>query len=108
MPSVLEQARSMPPATRRPLIVRWLMRRGDVYDEAKSRFFPFSRLAEPDLQHRQDIAVLVAKALAHGVPALVVVNNKAEGSAPCSIIELARAVRAAGPAPTAAVPARPA
>lgn len=92
MPSVLEQARLIPPPARRPLIVRWLMRRGDDYEGARSRFLPFSRLAEPDLPNRQAIATLIAKALAHDVPAFVVVNNKAEGCAPESIFELARAI----------------
>lgn len=94
MPSVLQQARLIPPAARRPLIVRWLMRRGDDYEGARSRFLPFSRLAEPDLPNRRDIATLIAKALAHHVPAFVVVNNKAEGSAPASIVELAREIAA--------------
>lgn len=92
MPSVLQQARLIAPVARRPLIVRWLMRRGDDYEGARSRFLPFSRLVEPDLPSRRDIATLIAKALAHDVPAFVVVNNKAEGSAPASIIELAREI----------------
>jgi uncharacterized protein YecE (DUF72 family) len=92
MPSVLEQARLIPPAARKPLLIRWLMRRGDDYEGARSRFLPFSRLVEPDLTNRQAIATLLAKALAHGVPAFVVVNNKAEGCAPESIVELGRAV----------------
>lgn len=92
MPSVLQQARLIPPVARRPLIVRWLMRRDDDYEGARSRFLPFSRLAEPDLANRRDIATLIAKALAHDVPAFVVVNNKAEGCAPASIIELAREI----------------
>ncbi len=92
MPSVLEQARLIPPRARKPLVVRWLMRRGDDYESARSRFLPFSRLVEPDLPNRRAIATLIAKALAHGVPAFVVVNNKAEGSAPASIFELARAI----------------
>jgi uncharacterized protein YecE (DUF72 family) len=92
MPSVLTQARSIPPVARRPLIVRWLMRPGDDYEGARSRFLPFSRLAEPDLGNRDDIASLVAKALAHDVPAFVLVNNKAEGCAPESLFELARRI----------------
>ena len=92
MPSVLTQARLIPPPARRPLFVRWLMRRGDGYEAARSRFLPFNRLAEPDLATRADIATLVSKALAHDVPAFVLVNNKAEGSAPASIVELARAI----------------
>ena len=92
MPSLLAQARLIPPAARKPLIVRWLMRRGDDYGAARARLAPFNRLAEPDLPTRADIAKLVSKALAHDVPALVVVNNKAEGCAPASIVELARAI----------------
>ena len=95
MPSVLAQARLIPPPARKPLIVRWLMRRGDEYEAARSRFLPFDRLAEPDLPIRTDIATLVSKALAKDVPAFVLVNNKAEGCAPASIVELARAVAAA-------------
>ena len=92
MPSVLQQARLIPPVARRPLIVRWLMRRGDDYEGARSRFLPFTRLVEPDLPNRRDIATLIAKALAHDVSGFVVVNNKAEGSAPASIVELAREI----------------
>ncbi len=99
MPSVLQQARLIPPAARRPLIVRWLMRRGDDYEGARSRFLPFSRLVEPDFTNRRDIATLLAKALAHDVPAFVVVNNKAEGCAPATIIELAREIIALEPRP---------
>lgn len=92
MPSVLAQARLIPPPARKPLIVRWLMRSGDDYEGARSRFMPFSRLAEPDFRNREDIATLIAKALAHDVPAFVLVNNKAEGCAPESIFELARLI----------------
>jgi uncharacterized protein YecE (DUF72 family) len=96
MPSVLEQARLIPPAARKPLLIRWLMRRGDTYEGARSRFMPFSRLVEPDSASREAIATLLAKALAHEVPAFVVVNNKAEGCAPESIFELARSISKQG------------
>lgn len=92
MPSVLQQARLIPPSARKPLVVRWLMRRGDDYEGARSRFLPFTKLVEPDLANRRDIATLVAKALAHQVPAFVLVNNKAEGCAPESLAELARLI----------------
>jgi uncharacterized protein YecE (DUF72 family) len=92
MPSLLAQARLIPPAARKPLIVRWLMRRGDDYEGARSRFLPFSRLTEPDLASRNEITTLLGKALAHGVPVFVLVNNKAEGCAPASVVELARAL----------------
>jgi uncharacterized protein YecE (DUF72 family) len=92
MPSVLAQARHVPPAARRPLVVRWLLRAGDDYEGAKSRFAPFSRLVEDDRLSREAIATLVSKALRHRVPALVVVNNKAEGCSPESVVRLAARV----------------
>lgn len=94
MPPIMQQARMISPVARRPLIMRWMMRRGESYADAGSRFSPFSRLVEPDLQNRARIADLASKALAHGVPVFVFVNNKAEGCAPASIVELARAILA--------------
>jgi len=92
MPSVLAQARVVPPRARNPLFVRWLLRPGERYEEAQARFLPFSRLVEEDIVTRTSIATLVAKAHAHGVPATVLVDNKAEGCAPDSIALLARAI----------------
>jgi uncharacterized protein YecE (DUF72 family) len=92
MPNVLAQARSIPPAARRPLIIRWLLRRDDSFEEARARYAPFDRLRSEDLETRAAIAALAAKAQAHGVPVLVLVDNKAEGSAPESVVRLARAI----------------
>jgi len=44
MPSVLEQARAVPPIARRPLIVRWLFPPGDSYAAASERLAPFDRI----------------------------------------------------------------
>jgi uncharacterized protein YecE (DUF72 family) len=92
MPPLPVQARLIPPVARSPLIVRWLLRHGDPYAGASERFAPFDRLAGPDPLNRERVADLVARADAHGVPALVLVDNKAEGSAPLGIVELARAI----------------
>jgi uncharacterized protein YecE (DUF72 family) len=92
MPSVLFQAKLLPPATRRPLVLRWLMRRGEQYAEAQSRFEPFDRVVDEDPTNRESIATLVSKAAAHDVASLVLVDNKAEGCAPESIVHLARAI----------------
>ena len=94
MPPILAQARLIPPAARRPLIVRWLLRKDARYEDASARYAPFHRLVEEDLDNREAIATLVAKGHAHGVPALVLVDNKAEGCAPESIVLLARAIDA--------------
>jgi uncharacterized protein YecE (DUF72 family) len=90
MPSPLQQARLLPPATRRPLVMRWLLRPGDPYESAQARFDPFDRLRDEDPTNRGEVAGLVARAYRHGVPALVTVDNKAEGCAPQSVVQLAR------------------
>jgi uncharacterized protein YecE (DUF72 family) len=92
LPSVLAQAKALPPVARRPLIVRWLFPPGDSYAAASERLAPFDRIVLEDPTRRQAIARLVANALRHAVPALVLVNNDAEGCAPESIYRLARAI----------------
>ena len=103
MPSPMQQARLLPPATRRPLLLRWLLRRGDPYESAQARFEPFDRLREEDPANRDEVTALAVRAHRHGVPVIVTVDNKAEGCAPQSILRLARAiadgVRDAAPAP---------
>jgi uncharacterized protein YecE (DUF72 family) len=92
MPPITQQARALPPATRRPLIVRWLLRPGDPYGEAGARYEPFDRLRDEDPENRALVAGLVARAQAHGVPAIVTVDNKAEGCSPESIVRLAESI----------------
>jgi uncharacterized protein YecE (DUF72 family) len=79
---------SDPPGAR-PLVIRWLLRRDRGYDEARSTYAPFDRLVEPDLDTRARIAALLRAATSRGREALLIVNNKAEGSAPLSIAGLA-------------------
>jgi uncharacterized protein YecE (DUF72 family) len=73
-----------------PLVIRWLLRRNRGYDEARALYGPFDRLAEPDPETRHTILQLIGEALATGREVFVIVNNKAEGSSPLSLIELAR------------------
>lgn len=82
-------------ATRSVLVVRWLLGHGLGYEEAKSVYEPFDRLAAPDPAARAEIAALVAACSAAGGEAFVIVNNKAEGSAPRSIPPLAESIVAA-------------
>jgi hypothetical protein len=56
-------------------------------------------MIDPDLATRGALAHLLHVAIRSSQPAYVIVNNKAEGSAPLSCVELARAV-AAGVAPS--------
>jgi uncharacterized protein YecE (DUF72 family) len=92
MPPILTQAKQLPPATRHPLVVRWLLAPGEAYADARDRFRPFDRISREDLPVRSAIARLVARAAESAVPALVLINNKAEGCAPESAFRLARAI----------------
>jgi uncharacterized protein YecE (DUF72 family) len=82
-----------------PLVCRWSLNRKHGaygYEEAKSLYEPFSKLMDPDPVTREGLARVVAGTTGAGLPAYITINNKAEGCAPLSVIELARAVAAAG------------
>ena len=73
----------------RPLIVRWNLGHGRSYDAARERYAPFDRMVDPDPPVRRAIATACLDAGSAGAESMVVVNNKAEGSAPASIRALA-------------------
>jgi uncharacterized protein YecE (DUF72 family) len=75
-----------------PLVVRWNLHAGLRYEEAKNRYAPFDRLLDADLITRGTLAHLAHVAIRSHQPAFIIANNKAEGSAPLSCIELARAI----------------
>jgi uncharacterized protein YecE (DUF72 family) len=75
-----------------PLVVRWNLASGFRYDEAKNRYAPFDRLIDPDIPTRGALVHLVHVALRSGQPSFIIANNKAEGSAPLTAIELAKAI----------------
>jgi len=73
-------------------ICRWNLHHGLRYNQAKAQWAPFDRLQAPDVGTREALARAVVAALADGHRAFVTINNKAEGSAPLSVVELARAI----------------
>lgn len=75
-------------------VCRWNLQRGLAYTQAYERFAPFDRLQAPDPATRAAVARVAAATLDAGYRAFVTVNNKAEGSAPLSVVELARALAA--------------
>ncbi|PJO24154.1 DUF72 domain-containing protein [Burkholderia glumae] len=78
-----------------PLVVRWSLHGGFKYEQAKAKYDPFDRLVDEDPHTRQALADLAARYVLAGQPVLITINNKAEGSAPLSCIELAKAIGAA-------------
>ena len=90
MPSIARQLELAPP--RGPTTARWMLRQGLHYQQAKERYEPFDALADPDPQTRSAFAALANDSALRDVETVVIVNNKAEGSSPLSVLELARAV----------------
>lgn len=79
-----------------PLVCRWnLHRRHGAYgyQEAKDLYEPFDRLVDPDPDTRDVLARVIAATASAGFNSFVTINNKAEGSAPLSIVELAQYLR---------------
>lgn len=89
MPALPQQSRVVPPESASALIVRWSLHPTRRYEEAKTRYEPFDRIVDDDLHTRQGIATLCRAALDAGRPVFVIANNKAEGSAPCTVSALA-------------------
>lgn len=92
MPPVAAQAAAMSGFGPGPLIVRWNLRAGYSYEEAKTRFTPFDQLIDEDSATRESIARLCTATLAAGHECTVIANNKAEGSAPLTLVKLAQAI----------------
>ena len=93
MPSLARQRELLP--IDGPVALRWMLHAGHTYQQAKTRYDPFDQLVDPDPAARAEIVSLCLDAIAAGVPMTVVVNNKAEGSAPLSVLELTRSILAA-------------
>ncbi|PXW98217.1 uncharacterized protein YecE (DUF72 family) [Sphaerotilus hippei] len=78
-----------------PFVCRWSLNRrhgAQGYDAAKATYAPFDRLLDPDPDTREALARIIRGTAGAGFPVYVSVNNKAEGCAPRSVIELARAI----------------
>jgi uncharacterized protein YecE (DUF72 family) len=75
-----------------PLIVRWSLHGGFKYEQAKAKYEPFNQLVDEDPATRASLAELAARYALAGQPVVIAINNKAEGSAPLSCVELARAI----------------
>ena len=80
-----------------PVVARWNLHAGRGYEEARADYAPFDRLVEEDEPTRATVAALAARAAARGRAVFVTINNKAEGSAPVSVLRLAEAIAALGP-----------
>lgn len=95
MPPIEEQLPLLRALWPGPLVCRWNLHRKHGaygYEDAMKAYDPFDKLVDPDPQTRDALARVIAGTTGAGYQAIVTINNKAEGSAPLSVLELARAV----------------
>jgi len=90
MPAIGEQL-DLPGVLSGPFIVaRALLQPGRTYDEAVDAFAPYDRILDPSPPLRRDLVRLIETAVRTRIPAYLLVNNRAEGSAPHTIAEVLR------------------
>ena len=80
-----------------PLVCRWSLNRKHGaygYEDAKGLYDPFDRIVDADPHTHRRLARVIAGTTGAGHPAYVTINNKAEGSAPLSVLALAEAIAA--------------
>jgi hypothetical protein len=89
MPMPALQTRTVPPEQQPFVVIRLLLKPGKWYENQKQVFAPFDKLVEPDDDMRRDVLDIVRLAALAGRKTYLLVNNKAEGSAPLTIEALA-------------------
>jgi uncharacterized protein YecE (DUF72 family) len=90
MPSIGEQLQIPDVITGPFMIARALLRPGRDYQEAVDTFAPYDRIREPNEQLRLDLRTAAEMAMRLRLPIWLLTNNRAEGSAPYTIIAVAR------------------
>jgi hypothetical protein len=71
------------------MVARALLRPGRDYAAGEDAFAPYDRIRDPNPELRADLLRLVDAAEELRIPAYILVNNRAEGSAPLTIAALA-------------------
>ena len=88
MPTIGEQL-DLPGVLTGPfLVARALLRIGRTYEEAVDAFAPYDRIREPNPGLRRDLVRVARTAVETRLPAYILVNNRVEGSAPLTVLEV--------------------
>lgn len=74
-------------------VARILLRPGRTYNEAVDAFAPYDKIQDRNPELRSDVARLIEQAIKLRIPAYILVNNRAEGSAPITIAAIAKLIR---------------
>ncbi len=92
MPAIDEQLPMLRAGWPGDLVCRWNLQRGLRYSQARERWEPFDRIQAPDPATRGALARVARATLDAGHRVYITINNKAEGSAPRSVLALAEAL----------------
>ena len=92
MPDIGQQL-ALPGVLAAPFVVcRLLLRPGTRHGDRKQAMAPFDRNVDPNPEMREDVATLAALCEKLGKVLFVLVNNKAEGSSPLTVLALAERI----------------
>ena len=75
------------------VVARLMLPPGRQYSAQKEAFAPFDRIVVPQLKMREEVLDLADACVREALPLYIIVNNKAEGSAPLTIEALAELFR---------------
>ena len=90
MPAIGEQLAREDVITAPFVIARALLRPGRYYAEAVDAFAPYDRIQDENPELRRDLVALAERAIKLRIPAYLLINNRAEGSAPHTIAAVAK------------------
>jgi uncharacterized protein YecE (DUF72 family) len=90
MPMPADQARVIPAGSLPHVVARLLLPPGTRYEQQREAFRPFDRLQAPDPVMRRQVVEIARRAVGRGSDVFVLVNNKAEGNSPLTVMEIAR------------------
>ncbi len=96
MPHITEQLPILRALWPGPLVCRWNLNpvHGAFgYEDARDAYEPYDKMIDPDLETRAALVRVIAGTASAGQNVFVTLSNKAEGSAPLSVLELARALQ---------------
>lgn len=97
MPRIADQLPILRALWPGPLVCRWNLNplHGAYgYEDARDLYSPFDKIMNPDMETRAALSRVISGTASGGQNVYVTVSNKSEGSAPLSVIELARMIAA--------------
>lgn len=96
MPPIVEQLPILRALWPGPLVCRWNLNplHGAYgYEDAQQLYSPYDKMVDPDLETRAILAKVISGTAGAGQNVYVTLSNKAEGCAPLSVVELAKAIQ---------------